>query len=112
MSTKRKKLTWRIDITFYCKPLNFVCIPHSLLGKCCPGQHVNVDLYLTSGSPRQRSGPRYAMTVVDIQQSSAKNGKFAIFIVPQGTVKINLSVVTYGHLKHMPQEPCSWRVKC
>ena len=58
--------------------------------KCCPGQHLNVDLYLTSGSPKQRCEPRYSMTTVDIPQSSGKNGKFAIFIVPQGTVIILL----------------------
>jgi hypothetical protein len=28
--------------------------------------------------------PRYTFTVVDIQKSKAKNGLFAIFIVPQG----------------------------
>ena len=43
-----------------------------------------VDLYLTSSSQKQRSDPRYSMTTVDLQHSSAKNGKFAIFIVPQG----------------------------
>ena len=31
------------------------------------------------------------MTVVDIKQSLAKNGKFAIFIVPQGTVLSKLT---------------------
>lgn len=43
-----------------------------------------VDLYLASGSQKQRSDPRYSMMTVDLQHSSAKNGKFAIFIVPQG----------------------------
>ena len=53
--------------------------------KCHPGQHLKVDLYSASGSAKQRSDPRYSMTAVDIQHSLAKNGKFAIFIVPQGT---------------------------
>ena len=42
-------------------------------------------MYLTSGScSKQRSVPRYSLTVVDITKASGKNGKFAIFIVPQG----------------------------
>ena len=51
--------------------------------KLCPGQHVMVDLYSASGNQKQRCGARYSMTTVDLL-SSAKNGKFAIFIVPQG----------------------------
>lgn len=44
-----------------------------------------MDLYLTPGScSKQRSIPRYSLTVVDITKASGKNGKFAIFIVPQG----------------------------
>ena len=52
--------------------------------KFCGGQHVLVDLYLASGNQKQRSDPCYSMTIVDLQHSSAKNGKFVIFIVPQG----------------------------
>lgn len=54
------------------------------LEKLRPKQHLNVDLYLSSGGQKQRSEPRYSMAIVDIQPSLAKNGKFAIFIVPQG----------------------------
>lgn len=54
------------------------------LERCCAGLHQKVDLHITSASPKQRSEPCYSMTVVDIKQSLAKNGKFAIFIVPQG----------------------------
>ncbi|KAK2559373.1 eEF1A lysine and N-terminal methyltransferase [Acropora cervicornis] len=54
------------------------------LERCCAGLHHKVDLHITSASPKQRSEPCYSMTVVDIKQSLAKNGKFAIFIVPQG----------------------------
>ena len=43
-----------------------------------------VDLYLASGNQKQRSEARFSMTAVDLEHSSAKNGKFAIFIVPQG----------------------------
>jgi len=43
-----------------------------------------VDLYLASGNQKQTSEARYSMTTVDLQHSPAKNGKFAIFIVPQG----------------------------
>ena len=60
----------------------FSCLCHS--EKLSPGQHVMVDLYLASGNQKQRSEARYSMTAVDLQHSSAKNGKFAIFIVPQG----------------------------
>ena len=56
--------------------------------KLCPGQHVMVDLYSASGSQKQRNNPRYSMTVVDLQHSSAKNGRFAIFIVPQGEFEV------------------------
>ena len=64
--------------------LNFLfsCLYHS--EKLCPGQHVMMDLYLASGNQKQRSEARYSMTAVDLQHSSAKNGTFAIFIVPQG----------------------------
>lgn len=62
--------------------LFFLCLCHS--EKLFPGQHVMVDLYLASGSQKQRNDPRYSMTIVDLQHSFAKNGKFAIFIVPQG----------------------------
>ena len=59
--------------------------PFHLTEKCHPGQHLDVDLYLTPGScSKQRSVPRYSLTVVDITKASGKNGKFAIFIVPQG----------------------------
>lgn len=54
--------------------------------KLRPKQHLNVDLYLSSGGQKQRSEPRYSMAIVDIQPSLAKNGKFAIFIVPQGNM--------------------------
>lgn len=64
----------------------FACISFSLFPeKCCAGQHFKVDLYSASGNPKQRDDARYSLTVVDIQCSSAKNGKFAIFIIPQGT---------------------------
>lgn len=60
-----------------------LCFPAE---KLRPKQHLNVDLYLSSGGQKQRSEPRYSMAIVDIQPSLAKNGKFAIFIVPQGNV--------------------------
>lgn len=62
--------------------LLFSCVRYS--EKLCPGQPVMVDLYQASGNQKQRSEARYSMTTVDLQHSSAKNGKFAIFIVPQG----------------------------
>lgn len=66
----------------------FACISSSVFPeKCCAGQHFKVDLYSASGNPKQRDDARYSLTVVDIQCSSAKNGKFAIFIIPQGTAK-------------------------
>jgi len=52
--------------------------------RLCPGQHVVVDLYLATGNQNQTSEARYSMTTVDLQHSTARNGKFAIFIVPQG----------------------------
>lgn len=59
-------------------------ITRKSLEKLRPQQHLTIDLYLSSGGHKQRSEPRYSLTTVDIQPSLAKNGKFAIFIVPQG----------------------------
>lgn len=62
--------------------------------KFCPGQHVMVDLYLASGNQKQISDPCYSMAIVDLQHSPAKNGKFAIFIVPQGECHGLLNLTT------------------
>ena len=73
-----------------------LCFPAE---KLRPKQHLNVDLYLSSGGQKQRSEPRYSMAVVDIQPSLAKNGKFAIFIVPQGNMLDKFYCRKVGKLK-------------
>ena len=41
---------------------------------------IQLDLW----SPGISTEPRYSFAVIDIQKKKAKNGPFAIFIVPQG----------------------------
>ena len=40
--------------------------------------------------------PRYTFTVIDIHKSNAKNGQFAIFIVPQGKYVNVCGILVWG----------------
>ena len=49
-------------------------------------ERLSVDLWVASGSDKERKSPRYSLSVVDIPACETKNGKFAVFIVPEGEI--------------------------
>jgi len=44
-----------------------------------PGESTQIDLWTTEGKD-----PKYSLSIVDQSKGKAKNGQFAIFIVPHG----------------------------
>ena len=44
-----------------------------------PGESTQIDLWTTESKE-----PKYTLTVIDQTRANAKNGQFAIFIVPHG----------------------------
>lgn len=44
-----------------------------------PGESTQIDLWTTESKE-----PKYTLTIVDQVKGKAKNGQFAIFIVPHG----------------------------
>eukprot|EP00118_Oscarella_pearsei_P016535 m.158478 g.158478 ORF g.158478 m.158478 type:complete len:692 (+) comp38743_c0_seq11:626-2701(+) len=54
------------------------------LASLIPGEEVMLSLWSPGGKGSEKEVLRYSLCVIDIPPSKAKNGKYAIFIVPQG----------------------------
>ena len=125
---------WLIEIHIHCSDTfscrlkdcivcsNRLCVMQkhicNLEGKMHPGESFTLELWATEGAnvitEEQESitthEPRYTLSVLDILHAKAKNGKFAIFIVPQGTVLPY--IIHYYYAPNCTCRPMYQRILC